>query len=81
MKRVRIARSWGVRFDKLSDRMTKVQFCGKHDFNVFTMSRYINQSLKAVKALGDKKPPTEQIYLASWDYIQRMNDALAKEGV
>lgn len=83
IKRVRIARSWSVRFGNMADRMTRHDFCVKYNFNVFTVSRYMNQSLAAVKALGNKKTETasDKIYLPSWEMIASMNDALEKEGV
>lgn len=75
--RVRIARGWRVRFQKLPKGMTIQKFCERYRFNVFTVSHYINQTLADVKA----QIPARRPRIASWKMIERMDKCLKKEGV
>lgn len=85
MKRVRVARTWSVRFNKLAPRMSRTAFCKKHNLNIFTITRYINQNIDAVRELAKKKDGDDyayqQIHIPSWDMIEQVNHALEKEGV
>ena len=82
VQRVRIAKAWVIKFRALAPYMSQNKFCEKYGLNAAMLSRYMNETVAAVrKHHKEKGQPVYPVNprIASWDKIEQINNALDAE--